>query len=79
MDAAVPQETMNKADMCKKLKANLLFVGDDWYNTPKWDSIETELNEIGIKVLYFPYTKAVSSTQITKTLKDVRGWTKIDI
>jgi len=79
VDAAVPQETMDKADMCKKLKANLLFVGDDWYKTPKWDSIETELNEIGIKVLYFPYTKAVSSTQITKTLKDVRGWTKIDI
>ena len=29
----------------------------------------------GIKIIYFPYTKGVSSTKITNALKQVRGWT----
>jgi len=74
VDAVVSQETMDKAEMCKKLKASVLFVGDDWYKTPKWEVIEKELNEIGVRVVYFPYTKGVSSTVITNTLKEMRGW-----
>jgi glycerol-3-phosphate cytidylyltransferase len=74
VDAVVPQESMDKVEMCKKIKASVLFVGDDWYNTPKWDSIEQDLDKINIKVIYFPYTKRVSSTIITNTLKDARGW-----
>jgi len=74
VDAVISQETMNKAEMCKKLKASILFVGDDWYKTPKWETIEKELNEIGVRVVYFPYTKGVSSTVITNTLKEMRGW-----
>jgi len=74
VDSVVPQKTMNKAEMCKKLKASILFVGDDWYNTSKWETIEAELAEIGIKVVYFPYTKGVSSTIISEALKEARGW-----
>jgi len=79
VDAVVSQETMNKASMCKKLKASLLFVGDDWYKTEKWETIEKELNEIGVRVIYFPYTKGVSSTAISSVLKDNRGWLMDDI
>jgi len=74
VDAVVPQETMDKATMCKKIKASLLFVGDDWYDTPKWNEIEFELNKIDIKVIYFPYTKGISSTTISTALNEVRGW-----
>ncbi len=74
VDAVVPQETMDKMQMCKKLKASILFVGDDWYNTAKWDLIEQELSKFDVRVVYFPYTKGVSSTKITETLMQVRGW-----
>jgi glycerol-3-phosphate cytidylyltransferase len=74
VDAVVPQETMDKMQMCKKLKASMLFVGDDWHNTPKWDIIEQELKEAGVKVIYFPYTKGISSTAISTALREVRGW-----
>ena len=74
VDAVVPQETMDKAEMCKKLKASVLFVGDDWYRTPKWEAIERELGVLGVRVVYFPYTKGISSTIITDTLSKVRGW-----
>lgn len=73
VDAVVPQYDMDKLEMCKKLKANVLFVGDDWYDTEKWQIIEKELKTIGIRVVYFPYTKGVSSTQITKALNSVRS------
>jgi glycerol-3-phosphate cytidylyltransferase len=69
VDAVIPQENMNKTEMCKKLKASYLFVGDDWYNTPKWDEIEEELAEIGTKVVYFPYTKGISTTMLTDVLQ----------
>lgn len=68
VDAAVPQEDMDKLTMCKKLKANILFVGDDWYNTPKWQEYEKEFAENGIQIVYFPYTKGISSTKITRAL-----------
>ena len=74
VDAVVPQDTMDKAEMCKKLNASILFVGDDWYGTTKWKTIEQELSAIGIRVVYFPYTKGVSSTIIGNTLVEVRGW-----
>ncbi len=72
VDAAVPQSDMDKLTMCKKLGASYLFVGDDWYATEKWESYEREFREAGIKIIYFPYTKGVSSTLINKALHQVR-------
>jgi glycerol-3-phosphate cytidylyltransferase-like family protein len=72
VDAAVPQSDMDKLAMCKKLGATILFVGDDWYGTEKWQEYEKEFEKAGIRIVYFPYTKGVSSTQITKALNAVR-------
>ncbi len=73
VDAAVPQYDMDKLKACKELGATMLFVGDDWYGTEKWQKYEEEAAKEGIKIIYFPYTKGVSSTIITKTLKEVRN------
>ena len=73
VDAVIPQEDMDKISMCKKLGAKLLFVGDDWYGTEKWKKYEEEAKKAGIKIVYFPYTKGVSSTQITKALQTLRS------
>ena len=40
VDVAIPQENMDKVSACKKLKADYLFVGDDWYNSDKWNEYE---------------------------------------
>jgi len=79
VDAVVPQANMDKATMCKKVGASILFVGDDWYGTVKWRQIEQDLRELNIQVVYFPYTKGVSSTKISETLKNVRGWSLNEI
>ena len=64
VDSVIPQYNMDKLTTCKKLGATYLFVGDDWYNTEKWNEYENEFNKEGIKIIYFPYTKGVSSTII---------------
>lgn len=79
VDAAVPQYDMDKLAACKKLGADILFVGDDWYGTEKWQKYEEEFAREGIKIVYFPYTKGISSTQITKALNAVRGHNLEDV
>ena len=74
VDAAVPQEDMDKLAMCRKLGAEILFVGDDWYGTDKWEEYEAECSRWGIRVVYFLYTKGISSTLITKALEHAREY-----
>lgn len=69
VDAAIPQSNMDKVDAWKKLKYDVLFVGDDWYQTKRWSTFEDKLKEQGVKVVYFPYTQGVSSTLRTKTVQ----------
>lgn len=75
VDAAVPQYDMDKLSACKKLGAKMLFVGDDWYASEKWKEYEKEFEKAGIQIIYFPYTRGISSTKITDVLKNDRGWT----
>ena len=79
VDAAVPQYDMDKLSACKKLGASVLFVGDDWYGTEKWIEYEQVFEQEGIKIVYFPYTRGVSSTQITKALDVIRGYELHDV
>lgn len=72
VDAAIPQYNMNKLEACKKLGASILFVGDDWYGTEKWKEYEKEFSIAGIRIIYFPYTKGISSTRISNALNSIR-------
>ncbi len=72
VDAAVPQKDMDKPSMCRKLGASVLFVGDDWYGTEKWKEYEETCRRMDIRVVYFPYTKGISSTLIAETLEQAR-------
>lgn len=79
VDAAVPQYDMNKLAACKKLGAKFLFVGDDWYGTEKWKEYEKQFDAEGIKIVYFPYTKGVSSTKINEALNAIRKHDLTDV
>ena len=73
VDLTIPQESMNKIDAWKRLKFNVMFVGDDWYDSEKWKNIEKELSAFGAEVVYFPYTKTTSSTLINQILEEKRS------
>jgi len=73
VDLAVPQYSMDKFAMWEKLKFDIMFVGDDWYNTEKWRKLEQQFKEVGVEIVYFPYTKGTSSTLINEVLIRLRG------
>jgi len=73
VDVVVPQESMNKFEAWEMLKFDIMFVGDDWAKTDKWKEIEGKFDEVGVRIVYFPYTKTTSSTMINETLVNLRG------
>lgn len=73
VDVAVPQESLDKYLAWEKIRFNVLFVGDDWHQNPKWKDLEEALAGHGVEVRYFPYTKSTSSTLINETLLKLRG------
>ena len=72
VDAAIPQEELDKFAVWEKLKFDVLFVGDDWYQSERWQELEEKFKRVGVKIIYFPYTKGTSSTLINQTLIRLR-------
>ena len=68
VDSAVPQSSMDKMAAWEKIKFDVMFVGDDWKGTDKWNTYEDEFREVGVEIMYFPYTKGTSSTLINEIL-----------
>ncbi len=64
VDKVVPQLTMDKLDAWENLKFNAIFHGDDWKGSSMYSDIETKFKELGVELVYFPYTKGISSTML---------------
>lgn len=73
VDAAIPQYDMDKFEMWQKLQFNVMFVGDDWYQSEKWNEIGQKFDDVGVRIVYFPYTQGTSSTKINETLNNLRA------
>ena len=70
VDKVVPQtDYENKLGAAKKYGIDVMFVGDDWKGTEKWNRIEKELREIGVDLIYLPYTQSISSTLLREKMK----------
>lgn len=72
VDSVVPQYDMDKSAAWEKLKFDIMFVGDDWHKTPKWEAIGEKLKKVGVEVVYFPYTKGISSTILNDIISKER-------
>jgi glycerol-3-phosphate cytidylyltransferase len=73
VDTVVHQYDMDKMAAWKKLKFDVMFVGDDWHSTPKWELLEEDFNKVGVKIVYIPYTRGTSSTLINQILLEKHG------
>ena len=68
VDKVVPQETMDKFQMWNQFKFDLIFVGDDWFETERYNKLEKSFTNVGVKIVYFPYSKRTSSSLISNTI-----------
>ena len=71
-DLVVAQDSMDKMDAHQKYKFDLVFVGDDWQGSDRWNEIDRKFADVGVRVIYLPYTKSVSSTLVNETLEKLR-------
>lgn len=70
VDQVIKNEGLSKMEAWEKYKFDVAFIGDDWKGTPTWNKIEKELNEVGVDVIYIPYTSKISTTKIRGMLKE---------
>ena len=48
---------------------DVLFSGDDWKGSERYQRTERQFAEIGVSIEYLPYTKGVSTTDIKEKIK----------
>lgn len=73
VDLALPEDTDDKFNAWCQLKFDVIFKGDDWKGTQKWETYEKLFRDVGVEIIYFPYTKEISTTILTKALEKLNG------
>ncbi|MFC7322726.1 adenylyltransferase/cytidyltransferase family protein [Halobacillus campisalis] len=69
VDQVVPQINRDKLAAWEVLNFNVMFVGDDWKGDELFMEVEKEFNQVGVDIVYFPYTKGVSSTLVKEKIE----------
>lgn len=68
VDEVVKNSGLSKLEAWEKYNFDVAFIGDDWKGTEVWNKIEKELNEVGVDVVYIPYTAGISTTELRKKI-----------
>lgn len=66
VDQVIVCDTLDKVHYLKQLNFDVVFIGDDWKGTERWNRTEEELKKYGVDVIYLPYTKMISTTKVKK-------------
>lgn len=70
VDEVVPQYNKNKLEAWEKYRFDVMFVGDDWKGTPQWNEFEKQFLPLNVGIVYLPHTDGISSTDLTKYIKN---------
>ena len=64
--------TIDKIKAYNMFHFDRLFVGDDWKGTERFLITEKQIKELNldIEIIFFPYTKEVSTTMLKEKMKD---------
>lgn len=68
VDKVVVEANVDKLIAWEKYKFDVIFKGDDWKGTFKWNVYESEFAIRNVQVVYFSYTKGTSSTELSEFL-----------
>ena len=68
VDRAEINRFRDKLELWKLYHFDVVFIGDDWKGTERWKKFEKILAEINVDVLYVPYTKGISTTEIREKI-----------
>lgn len=72
VDEVVPQIDRDKFAAWQRIGFDIMFVGDDWKNSPLFTELEKKFKDVGVKIVFFPYTKTTSSTILREKLDKIK-------
>lgn len=62
VDRACIVDTLDKVEILKQIPFDVIFIGDDWKCSDRWQKTREDLAKHGVEVVFLPYTQNVSST-----------------
>lgn len=69
VDQVFLKQTDDDVILARKHSASVIFKGSDWFNSVKWRQNKELMQFYNQKLVFLPYTKGISSTQIKEKLK----------
>jgi glycerol-3-phosphate cytidylyltransferase len=73
VDEVFAEVVPDKVETWRSVQFDILFKGDDWRGTAKGDKLERDFADLGVKIIYFPYTRHTSSTALRRALAVING------
>lgn len=69
VDEVIAVDTLDKEKIWEKKKFDVVFIGDDWKGSERWNETERKMKKYGVDVVYLPYTTGTTSTLLREKLK----------
>lgn len=68
VDEVISVDTLNKKSIWEKKMFDIVFIGDDWKGSARWEETEQIMKKCNVEVIYLPYTSGTTSTMLREKL-----------
>lgn len=68
VDEVISVDTLDKEVIWEKKMFDIVFIGDDWKGSARWNETEQIMRKHNVEVVYLPYTIGTTSTLLRERL-----------
>lgn len=68
VDEVISVDTLDKEVIWEKKMFDIVFIGDDWKGSARWNETEQTMKKHNVEVVYLPYTVGTTSTLLRERL-----------
>lgn len=68
VDEVIATDTLDKTKIWEKVHFDEIYIGDDWKGNERWEKTGKEMEQLGAKLVFLPYTKDTPSTMLREKL-----------
>lgn len=68
VDEVIVTKTLDKKEIWDKVRFNEIYIGDDWKGNARWEQTGKDMEQLGARLVFLPYTKETSSTMLREKL-----------
>lgn len=67
VDEVIVTNTLDKKEIWEKVRFNEIYIGDDWKGNERWEKTGKEMEQLGAKLVFLPYTKILHQPCFVKS------------